>query len=42
MLAAVMKALHQPLSIEEVPTPRPQAGQVRVEIRASGLEAAGS
>jgi len=37
MLAAVMKALREPLRVEEVPTPRPGPGQVQVEVRASGL-----
>ena len=36
MLAAVMKSLHEPLSVEDVPMPEPGPGQVQVEIRASG------
>ncbi|HST39490.1 MAG TPA: zinc-dependent alcohol dehydrogenase [Conexibacter sp.] len=37
MRAAVVHAFDQPLSIEEVPTPSPGAGQVLVRIEASGL-----
>lgn len=37
MLAAVMKALNEPLAIEEVPTPHPGAGEVQVRVEASGL-----
>jgi 2-desacetyl-2-hydroxyethyl bacteriochlorophyllide A dehydrogenase len=37
VLAAVMKSLKTPLSVEEVRTPRPGAGEVRVRIEASGL-----
>jgi len=37
MKAAVVKAFGQPLSIEEVPIPRPGAGEVLVKIVASGV-----
>jgi len=37
MLAAVMRSLHAPLEIEQVPTPHPGAAQVQVKIEASGL-----
>jgi alcohol dehydrogenase, propanol-preferring len=37
MKAAVVRDFTKPLSIEEVPTPEPKAGQVLVRIEASGL-----
>ena len=37
MKAAVVRALGQPLSIEEVPVPTPRAGEVLVKIVASGV-----
>ncbi len=37
MLAAVMKSLNEPLQVEEVPTPTPGAGELRIRIQASGL-----
>ena len=37
MQAAVMRALNEPLRIEEVPTPEPGPGEVCVRIQASGL-----
>jgi len=37
MLAAVMKSLNEPLQLEDVPTPAPGTGEVRIRIQASGL-----
>ena len=37
MKAAVVRALGQPLSIEEVAVPTPRAGEVLVKIMASGV-----
>ncbi|HIT33344.1 MAG TPA: zinc-binding dehydrogenase [Candidatus Faecousia intestinigallinarum] len=37
MKAAVLRAFHQPLSIEEVPIPQPQPGEVLAKVLACGL-----
>ena len=37
MKAAVVRKFKQPLVIEEVPVPSPQAGQILVRIAASGV-----
>src|SRR5678815_3667994 len=37
MKAAVVRAFGAPLEIEEVPVPTPQAGEVLVQIKASGV-----
>ena len=37
MKAAVVREFKQPLMIEEVPVPIPQAGQILVKIAASGV-----
>lgn len=37
MKAAVLKAFHQPLAVEEMPIPQPGPGEVLVKVMASGL-----
>lgn len=37
MKAAVLRAFHQPLSVEEVPRPKPGPGEALVRVMASGL-----
>jgi len=37
MKAAVVHAFGEPLSIEEVPVPNPGAGQILVNVKASGV-----
>ncbi len=37
MKAAVVRAFHQPLVIEEVPVPEPGSGQILVKVEASGV-----
>ena len=37
MKAAVVRAFGQPLEIDEMPTPRPQSGEVLVKVEASGV-----
>ncbi len=37
MKAAVVRAFHQPLVIEEVPVPEPGPGQILVKVEASGV-----
>jgi alcohol dehydrogenase, propanol-preferring len=37
MLAAILEELNKPLVLKEMPAPEPGAGEVRVEVKASGL-----
>jgi 6-hydroxycyclohex-1-ene-1-carbonyl-CoA dehydrogenase len=37
MKAAVFRAAHQPLSVEEVPTPEPKAGEILVKVAGCGV-----
>lgn len=37
MKAALFRGAHQPLSIEEIPTPQPQAGEIRVKVAGCGV-----
>ncbi len=37
MKAAIFRAAHQPLSVEEVPTPEPKAGEILVKVAGCGV-----
>ena len=37
MKAAIFRAAHEPLSVEEVPTPEPKAGEILVKVAGCGV-----